>query len=258
MYFTCSSERSLTARSVSAGIITITACASGKFRIFTPNFTFEMYLSNHLSCPPPVVQAMRRIDPKLRPYVGPEATVTLAGTVILSWLVLILLRSCSVLNSRRSAIADDDEDGQGLTGSSKSKSAAAGSAEAQYDATVLLCGPRSGGKTALFYQLGFGLQDMPTVTSIKANVAISRNRPLATAATSSSTSGEESANSNYLPRIRYVDWPGHAPLDDTVLKQSVLNKPSTTRKANSENSSLLRIVLVLDATQPVATAAESL
>jgi hypothetical protein len=88
-------------------------------------------------------------------------------------------------------------------------------------------------------------------------VAVSSNKPLTNKKNNSGNDEKE----NIMPRIRYVDWPGHAPLNDAVLEKSVWNKASTTAITGSNNNNdapLLRIVLVLDATQPVAAAAETL
>jgi Signal recognition particle receptor beta subunit len=219
--------------------------------------------------PPPVVQAMHRIDPQLEPLVGPEACVTLVGTLLVAWLVLGVVRmifQSTSNNSSRRAIADDDDDDDQVLSSSKvaGASAAAGATDNQYDATVLLCGPHNSGKTCLFYQLGLGVTDLlPTVTSIKANVAVVSNNGMLTSSKSNDDKENEnisSSNSRMPPRIRYVDWPGHAPLSDPALEKSVWNKPSftTTLSINDDAAPLLRIVLVLDATQPVAAAAETL
>jgi hypothetical protein len=221
--------------------------------------------------PPPVVQAMHRMDPQLEPLVGPEACVTLAGTVIVAWLVLGLVRLILHQTTSgggggrrggRKAIADEDDDDQ-IMSSKKGKGSsatAAAAADAPYDATVLLCGPRHGGKTCLFYQLSLGVSDLPTVTSIKANVAVSNSKPLTNNnnGKKSSADKENESTDAIMSRIRYVDWPGHAALNDPVLEKSVWNKACTTTKATKNNTDDLRIVLVLDATQPVAAAAETL
>ena len=60
--------------------------------------------------PPPVTRGMQRWDVVLEPYVGPEATVTLASSLLVAWLVLWLLRSFMlVVNRTGRAIADDDD-----------------------------------------------------------------------------------------------------------------------------------------------------
>jgi Signal recognition particle receptor beta subunit len=188
-----------------------------------------------------------------------------------AWLVLGVVRmifQSTSNNSSRRAIADDDDDDDQVLSSKKAAGAAAaaaggGATDNQYDATVLLCGPRNSGKTCLFYQLALGVSDLlPTVTSIKANVAVVSNNGMLTSSKSDDDKENEnisSSTSRMPPRIRYVDWPGHAPLSDPVLEKSVWNKASsTTTSTINEDSPLLRIVLVLDATQPVAAAAETL
>lgn len=171
--------------------------------------------------PPPVLHAILKIDPKLEPYVGPEASVTLVSTLLVAYITLKILRFLSSrLGGSGRAIADDeDEDHDVLSKSALTKSAA------EYDATVLLCGPMHAGKTRLFYQLCFGQNDVATVTSIKANVGVATENDVA---------------------IRYMDWPGHASLEDEAL-------------ANvwTDNKNLY-VVMVLDATQPVAAAADTL
>ncbi len=99
-------------------------------------------------------------------------------------------------------------------------------AQTKYDHTVLLMGPSGSGKTRLYYQLTLGpdYNQIPTVASIKANVGYA-------VASDHST-------------IRYVDWPGYASLDDKLLKTIVAETD--------------RVILVLDASQPVGSAADIL
>lgn len=180
--------------------------------------------------PPPVIKAFRRADTELEPYVGPEGSVTVLSTLLVAWLVLATMRlvSSRVFGTGR-ALADEEED------TILSSKTAAASAAANYDATVLLVGPSLSGKTRLFYRLCYGktYSNMPTLMSLKANVAISTPSVV-----------EETGNHNSTESIRYMDWPGYAPLTDPALKSVLV--PTT------------RIVLVLDATQPVASAADIL
>ena len=60
--------------------------------------------------PPPVVKAMNDLDPVLEPYVGPEASITLASTLLFGFLLLRLLRILGGLSRGGKAIADDDEE----------------------------------------------------------------------------------------------------------------------------------------------------
>jgi signal recognition particle receptor subunit beta len=174
--------------------------------------------------PPPVVKGIASIDAQLEATVGPEATMTIASTILASWLVLVLIRFFSKrLTGGGKAIADDDEDNVLSKSAMKNK--------VEYDATVLFCGPMGGGKTRLFYQICTEEKVAKTVTSIKANVGIA---PMKRERGDTAT-------------IRYIDWPGHAPLADSGLEP--LWKAPTDK---------VRVVLVLDATQPVAAAASVL
>ena len=127
--------------------------------------------------PPPVVKGWRQLDPILEPYLGPEPTVTLVGSLLLGILVWQVLKVLSSLSSGR-AIIDEDDD-QVISSSHKQQ---------DFVATILLCGPSNAGKTRLLYQLCFGETNVRTVTSLRANVEVSSNK------------------------IRYVDFPGHAAL----------------------------------------------
>jgi signal recognition particle receptor subunit beta len=185
--------------------------------------------------PPPVIRGIQEIDAKLLQTVGPEASVTILSTLLISWLTFTILRFLSSRVGRGKggrAIADEDED-HVLSGSSLKKLV-------DYDATVLLCGPTKAGKTRLYYQLCYRAKNMATVMSIKANVGLSK--PAAVATTDDTK--ESTSSQKKEPVIRYMDWPGHASLDDPAIKEVLKSQP--------------RIVLVLDATQPAASAADTL
>jgi len=179
--------------------------------------------------PPPVTQGIQRLDPLLEPYVGSEATVTVISSLLVSWIVLwLVLRTLSVLNTGR---AVDDDEGDVLLAAND------GQAET-FDATVLLVGPRHSGKTRLFYQLCYAERDVPTLMSLKANVGVSTIM----------ADADDDKVAAAATEIRYMDWPGHASVSDPALAPVLLPaKGSTTR-----------IVLVLDATQPVTGAADTL
>jgi signal recognition particle receptor subunit beta len=101
-----------------------------------------------------------------------------------------------------------------------------------YDETVLLCGPRGGGKTRLFYHLCLGESNIPTVTSVQANMGI-----------------PPPPQQQQQRTIRYIDWPGHASthiLYDDVLRPVL------------EQEGPIRFVVVVDSTQPVGLAADTL
>ena len=86
--------------------------------------------------PPPVVVAIKTLDPKLEPLLGPEASVTLLGTVIIGlllWKVLSMIFGDSSA-TRRGAIQDEEED-----------DAIVDYKDISYDGTVLFCGPSLAG-----------------------------------------------------------------------------------------------------------------
>lgn len=175
--------------------------------------------------PPPVINAIGQIDAQLEPAVGPEATVTMTSTLLAMYIAVAVVRFLTQrLSGQGRAIAGDDDDNvlsdaKALKGES-------------FDVTVILCGPMGAGKTRLFYHLCTGDKDMPTLTSLKANVGISPRN-------------DERGD---VETVRYVDWPGHAPVMDTAL--DAVWKASPVEK--------VRILLVLDATQKVAAAASVL
>jgi signal recognition particle receptor subunit beta len=174
--------------------------------------------------PPPVVKGIVSIDAQLATTVGPEATITVSSTILVSWLVLILIRFFSKrFTGGGKAIADDDADNVLSKSAMKNK--------VEYDATVLFCGPMGGGKTRIFYQICAEEKVTKTVTSIKANAGVAPMK---------SERGDKAT-------VRYIDWPGHAPLSDSALEP--------LWKAPNDK---VRVVLVLDATQPVAAAASVL
>ena len=168
--------------------------------------------------PPPVISAMQRADIELEEYVGPEGSVTILSSLLLGWLVLAVVRLLSLRLFGSGRALADEET------ILEKKSATSET----YDATVVFVGPPGGGKTRLFYRLCHGEAQVPTLCSLRANVGIST--------TTSDNNGQ---------KIRYMDWPGYASLHDEAL-ESVFAAPNT------------RVVLVLDATQPVAAAADTL
>lgn len=159
--------------------------------------------------PPPVVRGWRQVDPILEPYLGPEPTVTLVGSLLLGVLVWQILKILSSLSSGRAIVDDDDDE---VISSSHRKQ--------DFTSTILLCGPPNAGKTRLFYHLCFGQTNVPTVTSLRANVEVSSEK------------------------IRFMDYPGHASLQSPQF----LDVLDTSKG----------IVLVLDTTQPVASVADVL
>lgn len=155
-----------------------------------PLFQTKMRLKVTPYLPPPVVNGWRQVDPILEPYLGPEPTVTLVGSLLLGFLIWQVLKVLSSLSSGR-AIVDEDED-----------EVISSSLKQDFTATILLCGPPNSGKTRLFYHLCFGQINVSTVTSLRANVEVSPTN-----------------------KIRYMDYPGHASLQS----QQFLNVLNDTR-----------------------------
>jgi signal recognition particle receptor subunit beta len=169
--------------------------------------------------PPPVIRGIHSIDAALSVHVGPEPTITLTVTILVAWIMVALLQRILSRSSGR-AIKTVDEDPLLSKGR-----------EERFDATVLLIGPRNAGKTRLFYHICYLEPNMPTVASLKPNVGVASS---------------PSDDSEAALRIRIMDWPGHAPIAETLAA------------LNSGSTNTLRVVLVVDATQPVAAAAELL
>ena len=184
--------------------------------------------------PPPLTQGIQRLDPLLEPYVGSEATVTVISSLLVSWIVLwLMLRTLSVLNRTTGRAVDDDEGDVLATTRDEAET---------FDATVLLVGPRHSGKTRLFYQLCYAERDVPTLMSLKANVGVS---------TTIADADDDKDATAAVTAIRYMDWPGHASVSDPALAPVLL-------LAKGSTTTTTRIVLVLDATQPVTGAADTL
>mmetsp|Transcript_17792 Transcript_17792/g.36625 ORF Transcript_17792/g.36625 Transcript_17792/m.36625 type:complete len:302 (+) Transcript_17792:158-1063(+) len=119
--------------------------------------------------PPPVIKAIKEVDPLLEPLVGPEASVNMVGSLFLAWFLYQLAQSLfssgSSLGSgsKNSAIQEDERDQDILPTNAETSR--------PFDGTVLLCGPSLAGKTSIFYQLlQKGGDSTPgTVRSIKSN-----------------------------------------------------------------------------------------
>jgi len=205
--------------------------------------------------PPPILKLIdNTIDPVLEPYVGPDSTITVATSLLVATFVLFIVRRvvARLLGKEGKAIADDDDDHTNDVLRNQE----------HYDATVLLCGPIDGGKTRIFYDLCHDERDVPTLLSIRANIGVveavhsslSSNTRFAEASSSSagvSEGGDDQKSDRQ--NIRYVDWPGHASLSDSAL-DTVFDAADDGRNVVNP----LRIVVVLDSTQPAAPAADVL
>lgn len=190
----------------------------GRRKVVTSIPTWQQEVRQFITpyLPPPVIQAWQRLDPHLEPYLGSDGTITILVTLLFAFLVRRILGWISNRLQGR-ALADEDEySGKALFPQSATP-------KETYEATVLFVGPPGGGKTRLFYRLCYGPDygKLPTLMSLQANVGICPER-----------------------NLRYMDWPGYAGLLDNPTLQSIVQAPQT------------RIVLVLDATQPVAAAAD--
>jgi signal recognition particle receptor subunit beta len=148
---------------------------------------------------------MAAIDSRLS-SLGPEPSLLIAISLFWAYLCVQLIKLFTGKTSR-SAIREKTSENVGA-----------------YNETIVLCGPCGAGKTRIFYQVCLDETDLPTVTSVQANIGI----PPSTG-------------------VRFIDWPGHASTNlmhdevfATVLRERV------------------RFVLVIDSTQPVGTAADTL
>mmetsp|Transcript_3111 Transcript_3111/g.4207 ORF Transcript_3111/g.4207 Transcript_3111/m.4207 type:complete len:322 (-) Transcript_3111:110-1075(-) len=180
--------------------------------------------------PPPVVEAMSKLDVFVKESTGQsEGSVTLIFTIFMAYIFSLLIRQVLFFtDSGGKAIVDNDDDDGNIDNGEKTA--------ADYKNTVILCGPPNAGKTRLFYQLCYHQNQVHTLTSLKANVGVSA-----------------------ADAVRYMDVPGHYAATSTdhqnkltMVLQEIIKKQ---RKQKTQN---LRIILVLDATQPVASAAACL
>lgn len=147
--------------------------------------------------PPPVVKAIGQIDPLLEPYVGPEASITIASTLLLGFLVLQFLKVLSSFSRGGMAIAQDEDD-----------IAAAQLSADDYGDSVILCGPMWAGKTRIFYHLCQGDAHVSTVMSLRVNAEL-----LPTKAKS----------------LRVLDYPGHSGLQDSLFVELLQSSSSQSR-----------------------------
>ena len=254
-----------------------------------PTTLREVYLEPFL--PPPIIQSIRTLDDTIHIYTGiPEATISISITYFVAWMIYIVMtawfpmsHSTGTHHSRRRALKDDTNT-DSFDNEKKKKT------QQQYDATVLLVGPRNSGKTRLLYQfLNHNITSRSggdataataspgTVMSLQTNVVYITTIPSSNTSNSNSGSiepqqqgdNDHDASNHPLPAppsppqiIRWIDYPGHASLYDTSLLQILT--PTTTKTPHQKRKSTLspppplRIVLMVDATQPVTTAAELL
>ena len=171
--------------------------------------------------PPPVIKAIKEVDPLLEPLVGPEASVNIFGSLLLAWFLYqvaqTLFSSGSSVGSgsKNTAIQEEEQD---ILPSNADTSR-------PFDETVLLCGPSLGGKTSIFYTLlQKGENSTPkTVRSIKSNTGFLETSEKV---------------------LRLLDTPGH------------WGPKKIFRVVGLQD--VQRLVVVVDSSQPVAPAADYL
>jgi signal recognition particle receptor subunit beta len=175
--------------------------------------------------PPPVLKAIKEIDPQLEPYVGPEGCITIVSSLLLAYALYRLVRSIfgssslssSLGGEKNKAIQEDYRD-QDILPVSNEKSR-------PFDGTIVLCGPSLTGKTSLFYRLiqQEQQQKWKTVRSIKSNTGfLEHNRKV----------------------LRVLDTPGHWGPEKLIRAVPLQD--------------IDRLLVVVDSTQPVAPAADYL
>lgn len=194
---------------------------------------FQTKLRENLTpfLPPPVIKAIQEIDPRLEHIVGPEASISIVGSLLFAWLLYrlakIFFSSGSSLGdgTRNSAIQEDDRDKDILPSDAK--------ASRPFDETVLLCGPSLAGKTSIFYGL---LQRGNSDSSSKSNGA-----KMGTVRSIKSNTGFLESSEKV---VRILDTPGHWGPDKLL---GVVGLEDVDR-----------LVIVVDSSQPVPPAADYL
>lgn len=164
----------------------------------TPIFrtSFRQKITPYL--PPPVVTAMRQVDPQLEPYIGPEPSVTIFSTLFLALFLWQVLSRVIGRGGGKAIQDDDDQEDLGL----KQKD------NRYFDSTLLFCGPSLAGKTSLFYSL----------------VYPDRSKPLGFVRSISSNIGYLERDSKVW---RYLDVPGHwgaSKLVSVVLQKETIDR----------------------------------
>ena len=193
--------------------------------------------------PPPVIKAIQELDPRLEPYVGPEGSVNVFGSLFVAWLLYQLARTVSSSlggssgsgsgsgsGNKNTAIQEDDRDKDILPSNAETSR--------PFDGTVLLCGPSLAGKTSIFYRLLQRGGDDDGSSSSNSNSSMGTVRSI-----KSNTGFLENAE-NTTTVLRILDTPGHwGP--QKLLRAVPLQD-------------IKRLVVVVDSTQPVAPAADYL
>lgn len=192
--------------------------------------SFRLWLRPYL--PPPLVLAMRSIDVYFED-VTPEASTLIFLTAILGWLIIYLIRKILSIVGNQSSFKDENDVLGAISSSTKSNERIVG--------TVVLCGPSNSGKTVLFHALCCDplLKNMDDDAAAKLLSKI----PMATVTSIQAADSLIPVSDRNGDKIRLLDYPGHVSLRSSL--------PKALEKAS-------RIVLVLDASKPVADAADIL
>ena len=181
--------------------------------------------------PPPVLKAIKEIDPQLEPYVGPEGCITVVGSLLLSYALYQLVRSIFGSSSSSSSSLGDGGKNKAIQEDYRDQDILPVSNEKSrpFDGTIVLCGPTLAGKTSLFYRLiqqeqqQEQQQKRKTVRSIKSNTGfLEHNRKV----------------------LRVLDTPGHWGPEKLIRAVPLQD--------------IDRLLVVVDSTQPVAPAADYL
>lgn len=196
--------------------------------------------------PPPVVVAIRdTIDPTLEQYVGPEASMTLLLTLLVSFVLWKLLswmtQQHTTTSSTTLGALQDDEEEDGIPDLFSSDTT---TTTTKYEETIVLCGPCQAGKTSLFYTLLYPAD--PENWSTAAISTVSTLKPNAGIWYSTTTTNDDA---DLTHSFRLLDTPGH--WSPTKLLQTL------GAAAASAQSSYIWVV-VLDATQPVTATVDYL
>jgi signal recognition particle receptor subunit beta len=179
--------------------------------------------------PPPVLKAIKEIDPQLEPYVGPEGCITVVGSLLLSYALYQLVRSIFGSSSSSSSSLGDGGKNKAIQEDYRDQDILPVSNEKSrpFDGTIVLCGTSLTGKTSLFYRLIQQEQEQQqkwkTVRSIKSNTGfLEHNRKV----------------------LRVLDTPGHWGPEKLIRAVPLQD--------------IDRLLVVVDSTQPVAPAADYL
>lgn len=171
--------------------------------------------------PPPILNLIKNIDsnPHVRTYVEHEPSMCIMVALVAVYFLSKIARFLTVKKKAVEGLDADDPEGQVLSNIQGGV----------YTDSVILFGVCGGGKTVLFHKLTHEsqLQEIQTVTSLKANVKVTDEG------------------------IRIIDYPGHITLS---TKLPSLLMPSN----NSSSSRDTRALLIVDSTKPLTDTASYL